>query len=240
MKLMDSIDHFLWKDFQTHLRFDAKESHLISQKSLKFIRIFFFIIHSWIPLRHIITLTLFSSLKYLTIWGMYFTYFYFILVLIQTFYNFESEALKTRLKKWTIIIFEIAFSFQFTITFLFWFVLYDGVRNEIGATWYSFLIFGVYMHFVCWASLWIDLIFNYLHFDRKHFWVLLPVMGAYLIINLACKLIYNIDVYHVIKWDSIQCYCYILIAIIMTFLHFIIGLKFSDFKGNNFIRRKTH
>lgn len=228
------LNEFFWKSYETSHKTHLHDSHLIHANSLKRIRFIQLLIHSIIPLYYLFTWRV-SSYKYLTIIGMNFTFIFFILINLTSYFHISNRTYRRLFKRMTIIIFEVTFSLQLTITWFFWFFLYPVYETKyLFPDWTQFFIVGLYMHSGCWLGLCIDKFFNTLYFDRRHFAFLVLTMASYAIFTLVYESLYKTPIYPIMKWGSSESYVYMGIAVIMSVLPFYFGVWFSDFKAKSF------
>ena len=235
--MLTKLDNFFWKSYEETHTFHLHHSYFIEASTLKIIRLVQLLIHSLIPLYYIFTLRILSSIKYLTIIGMYLNFIYFVLITLATFFPLKNTPGQKFLKRVIIVLYEVTFSMQFTITFFFWLFLYPVYdTTKLFPDWFSFVVIGLYMHSGCWLGLWLDKIFNTIHFDKKHFLFLVITMGLYAAFTYLYKSLYGVDIYPVVKWE-VDYVGYLILAVIFTVGHFYLGLWVSNYKANHC---KTH
>ena len=159
------------------------------------------------------------------------TFIYFILINYTTFFPIKDHNRHKLFKRITILLFEVVFSLQFTITWFFWIILYPVYdTKELFPNWIAFFVVGLYMHSGCWIGLWVDKCFNTIHFDKKHLLLLATFMVCYAVFTFVYQNVYNKPIYPMLKWDGDSC-GYMLIAIGFTLLHFYLGVWFSNYKS---------
>lgn len=234
IQMLIKMDNFFWKSYEDAHQFQLHDSYFIKASSLKIIRLVQLFIHSLIPLYYIFSLRILNSIKYLTVIGMYLNFIYFILITYATIFPLKNPSSHRFFKRLTIVIYEVTFSMQFTITFFFWFCLYPVYdTTKIFPDWLAFFVVGVYMHSFCWLGLWIDKFFNTIHFDKKHFLFLVVVMSSYAGFTYIYKMVYETNIYPVIKWD-VDSAGYMILAVVFTVAHFYFGLWVSNYKSKNY------
>lgn len=222
------IECFLWGSYESGSNVPLHESCFISANTLKRLRLLQLLLHSLLPIYYIYTLRVLVMIKYLTVIGMYATLLYFILITMASYFPLSPQS--TSLRRCIIVIFEVTFSVQFTITCFFWVCLYPVYDKAVlFPNWTAFLIVGLYMHSGCLLGLWIDNLFNRIKFAGRHFIFLLGVMLLYGAFSFSYKQIYGSDLYPVVKWDH-GSLGYILLALGMSVGHFYLGMWFSEYK----------
>jgi hypothetical protein len=206
------------------------ESNGVSKKTLFFFRISAAAYCAWLCTWRRLAfeeMKFYEDFKFLTVWG---------LILATAFYFFTMlEYLKvSRIfsLNWKIahVLFEVAFSLQFTITVFFWTAVFPTClrlgESEVGFKIdLHYIILTANMHGGVFIVLWIDNILNKIRFYKRHMYFLIAFSIFYCILNILYT-VADEPVYIVLDWKSISSYFYALLASGLSMFHFYIGYIF--------------
>ncbi|EAR96900.1 transmembrane protein, putative (macronuclear) [Tetrahymena thermophila SB210] len=167
----------------------------------------------------------FLQFVYLTIWGFYTTFTYFLLSLIYGFYVYlkkkndqQFEPSFNFLPKLINILFEIAFSIELTITVLFWALVFP--TKSLGA-WQLFNTSN--FHGGMLIALWIDNMFNCIQFRKSHLLPFVVYAISYSCVNFTYVLTANKEIYPGLNWVTLYSYIELLLGAVSTMIHYFIG-----------------
>lgn len=121
------------------------------------------------------------------------------------------------MRNFIITIYELAFSFEFVITIVYWAFLFDGTTDP------TKLYLNTNGHGFPLLGLTLDLIFNSYDFSIKRFLITLAIAGAYMVINLAYTLAVE-PIYGILTWTDGFSYGLVIGAAAMTLVLFGIGI----------------
>ncbi|KAL4466895.1 hypothetical protein ABPG74_010492 [Tetrahymena malaccensis] len=167
----------------------------------------------------------FLQFVYLTLWGFYTTFTYFLLSLIYGFYIYFKKKNDQSyeppfgfLPKLINILFEIAFSLELTITVLFWVLVFPTKSLGIWQ-----LLNTANFHGGMLVVLWIDNIFNAIQFRKSHLFPFAIYAVCYSCVNFTYVLASNKEVYPGLNWVTLFSYVELLLGAISTIIHYFIG-----------------
>ena len=116
-------------------------------------------------------------------------------------------------------IYEIAFSYEVTITLLYWSVLFSKFDDELSA--YNDLA----VHALPLAALLVDFIFNPISFEIKRFLIVLIAGTVYMLMNMAYSLGVE-PVYGILDWVTGISYGLLIGAYVLLLIGFGFGILF--------------
>ncbi|KAL4510073.1 hypothetical protein ABPG72_010266 [Tetrahymena utriculariae] len=170
----------------------------------------------------------FLQFVYLTLWGFYTTFTYFLLSLIYGLYVYLKKKKDKSfqppfgfLPKLINILFEIAFSLELTITALFWVLVYPTKSLD---AWQLFNTSN--FHGGMLIVLWIDNIFNAIQFRKSHLLSFVVYAVCYSCVNFTYVVTSNKEIYPGLNWVTIFSYIELLLGAVSTTIHYLIGFYF--------------
>ena len=190
------------------------ESLIFSKRTLLIFRAVTLICHLVLLSICIYFMHFIETVKFFTFWGFYITIAYFCLsVLDMTF------GVNRTFKRTAIICFEIAFSFEFVITFLYWIFVFpltkdDCVEGEI------YLI--VYLHGIVLATLYADFFFNSIVFEKGDIFYV-GVFGICYTIVACLWTLFIRPIYPNVNFEDASSIIFIILSYACVFAHFYFG-----------------
>ena len=231
---LETIHDYYWDG--SNPPFTITTSYKISQKSLHFMRIAFFLLQVCIT-SHIIWLhgALVPLLKYLTIWGCLLCTFYFLIVSIMGSSPPQNPKAQTKLLntiwKSTHILFEVTLALQFVICIFFW-VIIAPLKPDLINGYNHLMVSNILLHVVTPLFMWIEAYYNYIKVYGRHAWWVVKVMIIYGGFNAYIALNYG-SVYPLMNWIDAITYVFALIGVGITLFGFFLGYKLSQRKEKN-------
>jgi len=166
----------------------------------------------------------FSKFQYFTIWGLTLVTITFILALIQHHRNLriQEEGIRSSdLKKSTIVfwrivhlIYEIALICEMIVTFIFWTMLFPIMIIHIDETTTIFVVVMCQIHFFPFVLLLTDFVLVRMHFIPRHAWIILGVLLAYTVVNVAVTLAVS-PVYPILTWTNWKSIIFVVVVTLL-------------------------
>lgn len=234
-----SFNKYVWEKYDLS---DAHSTVTVSPKTLHRTRILFFLMHLLYLSKCFYQQVVISQSKYLTIWGFYFLIVYFGGHALLGNHVYETEAknsFKNSLRKFLIVLGEITYAVEVLITIFFWAFLYEIVKAKYPNNPY-FLYEQIYLHGVCFLTIFIDYSFNNHKFHSRHVAYILILTLVYGGFNAAYSLLVE-PIYAVITYRHLKDYLFVLIAFFLFLAGFLAGTLHVNIRGriNASINQKT-
>jgi hypothetical protein len=161
-------------------------------------------------------------IMYMTLWGDFFTMIYFVLTVIEmtSFYFNKKTTFFPGLWKTCHFIFELAWTYEFTIVLVFWVVLWPRANFDG-----LILFMNCQLHGGFFATLIIDILINNIEFYSNHFFYILGSAIVYVGVNMVYSLIWD-PIYPGITWKNVGSYLTLIGAVILFLAWFLVGFYF--------------
>lgn len=222
--------------FPTGKVFYLNHSWLVPSGVLCAFRMFGFLYaFSIYTMTNILAASFYKNYKYLTYWGECMTLLAFFFLLVDSIDYHQSQKggflLNSVFSKFTLVFFELAFTFELVIVLLYWIAVFPTNTDYLNDVFYTN---NVHVHGICLALMWIENILNMIEFIPSHFIIMLIVAFCYIIDNVIVTFCINFTpVYSVLTWTNGMSYGYIIACFIVLAIHFSIGYYFfKKFKSH--------